>query len=143
MVEIPACLPTEDLRRSIPNYAVDVEDYRSALITHLSEAWSLAKSSIKQAQTKQEMYDKYSKQPQFQIGDRVMVFMPSEKKGTTWKLARPFYGPYRIVDLTPTNAEVHLIDKPEDSTIFVVLNRVRLCYPNLINPGVERQEREG
>ena len=77
------------------------------------------------------MYDKNSKQPQFQIGDRVMVFMPSEKKGTTWKLARPFYGPYRIVDLTPTNVEVWLIDKPEDPTIFVALNRVRLCYPEL------------
>ena len=51
-----------------------------------------------------------------------MVFMPSEKKGTTWKLARPFYGPYCIVDLTPTNVEVRLIDKPEDPTIFVAPN---------------------
>ena len=57
--------------------------------------------------------------------------MPSEKKGTTWKLARPFYGPYRIIDLTPTNAEGHPIDKPKDHTIFVSLNRVRLCYPEL------------
>ena len=73
------------------------------------------KSNIKQAQSKQkEMYDKHAKQPQYQIGDRVMVFMPSEKKGTTWKLARPFYGPYRIVNLIPTNAKVHIIDKPED-----------------------------
>ena len=61
----------------------------------------------------------------------VMVFMPSEKKGTTWKLARPFYGPYCIIDLTPMNVEVRLIDKPEDPTIFVALNRVRLCYPEL------------
>ena len=59
------------------------------------------------------------------------MFTPSEKNGTTWKLARPFYGPYRIVDLTPTNAEVRLIDKPEDPTIFVTLNRARLCYPEL------------
>ena len=31
------------------NYAVD-DDYKSASTTHLSEAWSLAKSNIKQAQ---------------------------------------------------------------------------------------------
>ena len=60
-----------------------------------------------------------------------MVYMPNEKKGTTWKLARPFYGPYRIVDITPTNAEVRLIDKPDGQSIFVALNRVRLCYPEL------------
>ena len=125
-------LPTEDLQKNTPNYAVDVDDYKSALTTYLSEAWSLAKSSIKQAQVKQkEMYDKNSKQPQYQVGDRVMVFMPSEKKGTTWKLARPFYGPYRVVDVTPTNVEVRLIDRPDDPTIFVALNRVRLCYPEL------------
>ena len=125
-------LPTEDLQKNTPNYAVDVDDYKSALTTYLSEAWSLAKSSIKQAQVKQkEMYDKNSKQPQYQVGDRVMVFMPSEKKGTTWKLARPFYGPNRVVDVTPTNVEVRLIDRPDDPTIFVALNRVRLCYPEL------------
>lgn len=28
------------------------------------------------------------------------------------------------VDITPTNAEVCLIDKPDDPTIFVALNRV-------------------
>ena len=51
--------PTEELQNNSPNYAVDVEDYKSALTTHLSEAWSLAKSSIKQAQVKQkEIYDK-------------------------------------------------------------------------------------
>ena len=88
----------------------------------MSEAWNLAKSGIKQAKIKQEKYDKSSKQPQYQIGDRVMVFMPSEDKGTmSWKLARPFYGPYCIV---PTNAEVRLVYKPEDPTIFVALNRV-------------------
>ena len=60
-----------------------------------------------------------------------MVFMSSEKKGTTWKLARPFYGPYRVLGITPTNAEVRLIDKPDDPTICIALNQVRLCYPEL------------
>ena len=118
-------LPTEDLQKNQPNYVVDVDDYKSALTFDLSEACSLAKSNVKQAQIEQkEMYDNNSRQPLIQIGDKIMVFTHSEKRGTTWKLARPFYGPYRVVDLTPTNAEVWLIDKPEDPTNFVALNRV-------------------
>ena len=45
-------LLTEDLQKNIPNYAVNVDDYKSALTTYLSEVWSLATSSIKQAQIK-------------------------------------------------------------------------------------------
>ena len=60
-----------------------------------------------------------------------MVYMPHSISGTAWKLARPFYGPYRVLSLTPTNAEVKLIDKPDSDSIFVALDRVRLCYPEL------------
>ena len=35
-------LPTKDLQKNTPNYAVDVDDYKSTLTTYLSEAWSLA-----------------------------------------------------------------------------------------------------
>ena len=48
-------------------------------------------------------------------------------------MARPFYGPYRVLPLTPTNAEVKLIDKLDSNSIFMALNRVRLCYPELPN----------
>ena len=60
-------------------------------------------------------------------GDRVMVYMPSEVKGKTWKLARPFHGPYCVEAVTNTNAEVRLVDKPTSDTIFVHLSGVRLC----------------
>ena len=39
---------------------------------------------------------------------------------------------WAIVDITSTNAEVHLIDKPNGQSIFVALNRVRSCYPEQI-----------
>ncbi len=60
-----------------------------------------------------------------------MILMPGEVKGKAWKLARPFHGPYRILSLTPNNAEVVLVDRPKDSSIFVSLDRVRLYYPEL------------
>ena len=58
-----------------------------------------------------------------------MVYMPAQVKGKDRKLARPYYGPYRVLSLTPTNVEVRLIDDPTDEPIFVALERVRLCYP--------------
>ena len=57
----------------------------------LSEAWKTAQENIKSAQEKQKRnYDRYSKEIQYEIGDRVMVYMPSAVKGKAWKLARPF-----------------------------------------------------
>ena len=46
-------------------------------------------------------------------------------------MARPYFRPYRILNVTPTNAEVRLIDKPDDQPIFVSLDRVRPCYVEL------------
>ncbi len=45
-------------------------------------------------------------------------------------MARPYFGPYTVVSLTPTNAEVKSAD---DSSIFVSLDRVRLCYDEMTN----------
>ena len=60
-----------------------------------------------------------------------MVYMPGNVSGKEWKLARPYHGPYRIIGLTPTNAEVQLVEKPSDPTLFVALGCVRRCYPEI------------
>ena len=57
-----------------------------------------------------------------------MVYMPNAVKGKAWKLARPFYGPLAT---TPTNLEVKPVDKPDTESIFVSLDRIRPCYPEL------------
>ena len=111
---------------------VDLEDYKSELANNLSDAWAIARANTQEAQAHQKrQYDKHSKESTLSIGDRVMVYMPHSVSGKAWKLARPFYGPYRVISLTPTNAEVKLIDKPNSDSIFVALNRVRFCYPEL------------
>lgn len=126
-------LPTETvLSKPVSPYLVDVEDYRMELSTKLSYAWSTAKDMIGKAQQKQKFqYDKKAKEPKLTLGSRVMVYMPSEVQGQAWKLARPFHGPYRVVALTANNAEVVLIDKPKDQSIFVSLDRIRLCYDEM------------
>ena len=123
-------IPTKSvLSHSRSPYAIDVEDYKEDLLTNLSLAWKSAAQHIKQAQSTQKAYyDRTSKESGLKPGDRVMVFMPAETKTKDHKLVRPFHGPYRVLHVTPTNAEVRLVDQPNSESIFVSLNRVRLCY---------------
>ncbi len=91
-----------------------MDDYNSQVAAGLAEAWKT-------------QHDCRAKDPGFQVGDRVFVFMPGEKLGKAHRLARPFKGPYRIVAMYDNGAEVKLIDKPRNPTIRVALNRVRWC----------------
>ena len=99
-------LPTLDaLSRERTPYMIDVDDYKTA---GLSSAWKLAQQNIGNAQHHQKSSydDRHAKERPLTVGQRVMVCMPTEKQGDTWKFARPFHGPFRILSLTPTNAEV-------------------------------------
>ena len=126
-------LPTESVLGSTREaYLVDMEDYRSEFLISLARAQKLALENIRKAQEKQkEFYDRAAESPKYRLGDRVMVYMPGDVAGKDWKLARPYHGPYRIISVTPTNAEVQLIEKPSDPTLFVALNRLRKCYPEI------------
>jgi hypothetical protein len=93
------------LSMPVSPYQVDLENYHCELVTKMSRAWTLAREKIEQAQEKQkEQYDRHAKNPGLHVGQRVMVHMPSERQGTTWKLARPFHGPYQILSLTQLNS---------------------------------------
>ncbi len=65
-------------------------------------------------------YDKSARDSNLEVGQRVMVHMPSEVQGKTWKFARPFHGPFRAL-----HRRMH---EPKSHSIFVSLNRVRKCY---------------
>ena len=115
-------------------YTVDLDDYRSELVTCLVKAHECAREQIKKAQVRQKkFYDVHAKEPSYKVGERIMVYMPTDVTGKDRKLARPYHGPYRVVALTPTNAEVKLVDSVDDPSIFVALDRLRRCYPKLPN----------
>ena len=126
-------MPTETaLSQPTTPYQIDIQDYRTELVACLSDAWELAHQNIQIAQKKQRMqHDKHCKDVTLQVGDRVMVHMPGTVKGKAWKFTRPFHGPYRVITLTPTNAEVRLVDDPKAEPIFVSLERVKPCFPEL------------
>ena len=115
-----------------PTYLVNLDDYKSELVQALSSVWKTASECIQSAQKHQKnVYDRHAKAIDYRVGDRVMVHMPHEATGKAAKLARPYFGPYRIVSVTSSNAEVRLVDKPDDPTIFVSLSCVRPCYSEL------------
>ena len=122
-------LPTElALSPPVQRDSVQLDDYKSRMVRAMSETWELAIQSIKKAQGKQKIHhDKTARNAEFKVGDRVFAFMPAMKTGPAYKLARPYKGPYRIMQLYPNGAELLLIDKPRSPPIRVALNRVRRC----------------
>lgn len=126
-------LPTESVLGTLNEvYLVDMDDYRNEFLITMSKAQKFALENIRRAQEKEKrFYDRATKDPTYRVGERVMVYMPGDVAGKDWKLARPYHGPYRIVSLTPTNAEVQLIESPRDATMFVAISRVRRCYPEI------------
>ena len=124
-------LPTGTLlEQPLATYPVDAGDYRTELVTTLRKTHELALESIRKAQDKQSrFYNRRATGVPFKVGDRVMVFMPSETVGKDRTVARPYHGPYRVVSTTPTNAEVRLVEFPSKPSIFVAMDRLRKCHP--------------
>ena len=130
----PRLPTTSALELPRPVYTVDLDDYKSELVTCLVKARECAREQIKKAQVRQKkFYDMHTKESSYKVGERVMVYIPTEVTGKDRKLARPYHGSYRIVAITPTNAEVKLVDSIDDPSIFVALDRLRRCYPELLN----------
>ncbi len=76
---------------------MNLDTYKGELTCGLTEAWSsLARDQVKKAQKK--FYDRKSRDHTFREGDRVFVYMPKEKTSKAYKFARPFHGPYQVIE---------------------------------------------
>ena len=125
-------LPTETaLSAPMERASVDLGEYGENLVTNLSEAWETARTFVKKSQHKQKKnYDKKTKVV-FRVGDRVFLHKSSAKVGKAYKFARLFHGPYRILELTPNDAHLTPVDKPQEEPVFVALDRLRKCPDEL------------
>ena len=118
------------MRRTL--YQIGLDDYKSELVFGLTDAWKVARSHIQKAQQRQKRsYDQHVKSRDICVGDRVMVYMPQERTEKQRKLNRPYYGPYRVLEVHTNGATVVPVDRPKDPQIQVNLDRVTLCYPKL------------
>ena len=83
-------------------------------MSNLSEAWDLARHQVKKAQKAQKKaYDRRSRDVQFGVGERVFVYMPQDKATKAYKFARPFHGPFRVVEVWENGLTVQPVDKPD------------------------------
>ena len=123
-------LPTEQaLSKPIERCYLDSDDYRAGLVQTLSEAWERAQKNVKVAQHRQKIqHDRKVRMPKFSLGDRVFVYKPAAKSCKAYKFARPFHGPYRIIQLHDGGADVTLVDKPKEPPIRVPFERLP-CLP--------------
>ena len=122
-------LPTSEmLEPQIDRITYNLDDYKTEMVKHMSEAWKLAQENVKHAQKSQKKhYDKGVREHKVKEGDRVFVYMPSAKKGKAHKLARPFHGPYRVIETVDNGVMVTPIDRPQETPIRVAMDRVRRC----------------
>ena len=55
------------------------------------------------------------------------MYMPYEQTGKNRKLSRLYFGPYRVLEVHPNGVTVRPVDRPNDKSIRVNLDRVTLC----------------
>lgn len=100
-------------------------------------------SKLENAQKRQKAtYNRGSRLLNFAVGEWVFLLNPSEKTGEARKLARPFHGPYSIMEVSPSNAYIQCVDRPQDDTIFVSLQHLRRCSDEIPNEFWKRESPE-
>ncbi len=65
--------------------------------------------------------------PSYWVGDWVFVLMPAAKAGKVHKFARPFHGPFRVLEVTDSDVTVIPVDRSQDTHLFVTRARIRHC----------------
>ena len=114
-------LPTapDDLTKSI-------FEHRKRIVEKVELAQNLAKENLQRSQQKmKDYYDQKSKQPTFEVGQRVWIYTPKTKKGLSRKLLHNWFGPYRIVE---KSSPVHFRLRTETNkkvTFAVHANRMK------------------
>ena len=97
-------------------------------MTGLQEAWELARVHVQKTQRRQQKaYNQTAKPVSLCVGDWVYLHVPSAKQGKAHKFARPFKGPYHVLNLYDNGADIRLVDHPHQQPKRVTLNRLQKC----------------
>lgn len=102
--------------------------YVSSLQQSLSKWFKTVRQQLRKAHQKQKkQYDHAIAGDSLEVGDRVWLFVPAIKKGSTKKLASRWKGPFTIVDKTsPVCYRIQLWK--QGKTMVVHRNRLKLCF---------------
>ena len=110
--------------------STSVLDCRKRVVQRVELAQNLARENLQRAQQKmKDYYDQKTKEPVFEVGQRVWVYTPRTRKGLSKKLMHNWLGPYRIVEkLSPVHFKLRTIAKKK-----VPFS----CHANRIKPFVD------
>jgi hypothetical protein len=80
-------------------------------------------------------YDALAKEPTFQIGDLVLLYVPHVKAGKSRKFHHPWRGPYQILERTsPVNYRIRELTGNRRLTLVVHANRLKMYFPPPVVP---------
>ena len=120
-------LPRDAALVSLPfQPAMHIDDYKTMMVQHTSDAWRLSRDNISKAQKKQKaQHDRHAIPAEFDVGDCVFVLIPAARSGPAYKLVWPFHGPFRVIATDTNVVEV----RPKAAILRVSKCRVRQCPP--------------
>jgi len=106
-----------------PKTPVIYSEYGTTLFKKLKRIRKLARKNIHQAQsTQKKQYDKSTHPVIINVGDLVML-----QEQPKFKLDCTYQGPYRVYEVSDTNAKVKPITEPDDNMRTVSLQKVSKC----------------
>ena len=110
-----------------PRTPVIYSEYGTTLFKELKLVRELARKNIQQAQsTQKKQYDKSSHPVTINVGDRVML-----QEQPKFRLDRTYQGPYRVYEVTDTNAKIKPVTEPDSEARCVSLQKISRCKSNV------------
>ena len=111
--------------------SASLAEHRERVVEHIEIVRRISAQNIQRAQQRmKELHDRYAEPTQFQLGDRVWVYCPKNRKGVSKKLALNYHGPYRIIEfLSPVHCILRATDNRRVSTTVHVSRLKRYIDP--------------
>lgn len=113
----------------------DRDEFKQKLVKCLRNAWECAAETHTESQLKfKEQYDKKVRQPEIQVGDRVLLRNYAGKPNTSKKFHLPWKGIYRVVKLENVHATIVSCVSPQAKPKQVHINQIKKCFESLGPP---------
>ena len=121
-------LPTSGMLNQVNGaYLVDMEDYRTEFLVGMAKAHQIAVQNIRKAQARQiECFTVSQKTPSTVLVKESWYTCLVMLQGRIGNL-RDLTTVHFVLSVTSSNAEVQLIEKPQNPSLFVSLSRLRHC----------------
>lgn len=120
-------LPSEPSLQLDNSITMDSKNYKNQVSSRIKIAWELASKCIEKAQKKQKLYFDAKANPySYKVDDIVFAKIPLKSKDSSWKLANPWKGPYRVITVKDPNVEIRLISNPKAPIVKLHMDRIKL-----------------